>query len=116
LHYIELGTTAATLLLGTALVNPVVSTDDFLVILPPCAQKCLFNTTYTGIKSEMTYNSHTHPIQGISTWITAPGIPMQKLNREKHDALKIVNAKFYHQFTFGGTNVLPNYWSGMYTS
>jgi len=117
LHYIVIATTSTNVLtLGTALAAAVVSADDFLVILPPCVQKCLMDATYTGIKSELTFNSHTHPIMGISTWITAPGIPMQKLDRAKHDGLKIANARFYHQFALSGSDTVPNAWSQMYNT
>lgn len=113
LHYMNQSETSGdTVTLNTALAGALIATDDFVVVLPPCAQKCLFDATYTGIKSEMTYGSHTSAICGLSTWIKAPGIPMQKLSLGKHDGLKVANAKFYHQFTFGGTVTIPNYWHG----
>jgi hypothetical protein len=105
-------TSGDTITLGTALPAAVAATDDFLVILPAGAQKCLFDATYTGIKSELTYGSHTHAISGISTWISAPGFPMERLSRAKHCGQKIKGARFYHHFTFGGTATLPNYWHG----
>jgi len=41
-------------------------------------------------------------VQGIMTHISAPGIPLQRLDRDKHDGMYIPNAKFYHDFVFTG--------------
>ena len=102
----------------SALAAAVAATDDLVVILPPMVNKCLFYATYTGIKSDVDDNTWSHPIQGLSTWIQAPGIPKQKLNFEKHNGLKISNARFYHQFTFAGhidenSATKPNAWCGI---
>jgi hypothetical protein len=119
LHYVTDSAAAGnTLTLATALNNAVVATDDWVCILPPMARKCLFDDTYTGIKSEVDDGSWTHSIMGLSTWIKAPGIPMQKLSRDNHDGLSIANARFYHQFTFCGqldenADTKPNAWVGV---
>lgn len=118
LHYISDSANTGILTLTTALAAAVVAADDLIIILPPMARKCLFDDTYTGIKSECDDNLWTHAIMGLSTWIKAPGIPLQKLSRDKHDGLKIANAKFYHQFTFCGqldenADTKPNAWCGV---
>jgi len=116
LFYVYASDGGAETLTISALPAAVAAADDFVVILPPAAQKCLFDATYTGIISELTYGSHTHPILGISTWISAPGIPKQRLSRAKHNGLYIPGARFYHQFTFAGSNTQPNAWAGVYKS
>jgi hypothetical protein len=119
LHYItDNGAGNGAITLATALVNAVAATDDLVVVLPPMARKCLFDATYTGIKSEVDDGAHTFPIMGLSTWISAPSIPLQKLDRNKHDGLSVAGARFYHQFTFCGqiddnAATIPNAWMGV---
>jgi len=113
LFYVSASDHSAETMTVSALPAAVLTGDDFVAVLPAAAQKCLFDATYTGIKSEVTYGSHSHPILGLSTWITAPGIPKQKLSRAKHNGLYIPGARFYHHFTFAGSDVLPNAWAGV---
>lgn len=102
LHYItNNGTTTATF--ATALAHDVVATDDFLVIEPANTRIVDFNATYTDIKSEMDDASKTDAIVGLNTLISAPGTGLQYLDRDKHDGLKIANAKFYHDFVLANT-------------
>jgi len=117
LHYITDNDNGGIITVATSVAAAVVAADDLLVILPPHVNKCLFDATYTGILSECDDNLWTHPIQGLSTWISAPGIPKQKLSRDLHDGLSIANARFYHQFTFSGciddnAATIPNAWCG----
>ena len=101
LHYItNNSTTTATF--ATAVTNAVASTDTFLVISPPTERLIDFDATYTGLKSEIDDGSRADAIIGLEHWIAAPGIGLTKLDRDKHDGLKIDNAKFYHDF------VIPN--------
>ena len=116
LHYVSQSESSGGTLTVTALAQAVVATDDLLAILPPCAQKCLFDATLTGIKSELTYGSHTYHIQGIATYISSPGIPKTRLSRTTHNGIKIANAQFFHQFTFAGSDSLPNGWTSIYKS
>lgn len=102
LHYITDNDNAGAITLATAQVGATVATDDLLVILPRNTLKCLFDATYTGIKSDCDDATWSSPILGLQTWISAPGIPMQLLDRNKHDGLKIANARFFHVFTFSG--------------
>lgn len=118
LHYITDSTTAGIIVVATSVAAVIAAADDLIVILPPMTSKFLFDATYTGIKSDCDDATWSHPAQGISTWIEAPGIPKQKLDRNLHDGLKIPNARFYHQFTFCGTfanagATKPNAWMGV---
>jgi len=112
LHYItDNDTTTATF--ATAVAGAVVAADDFLVICSPATRLLDLNATYTGIKSEIDNNVRTDAVVGLMTYISAPGIPFQQLDRNKHDGLKISNAKFYHDFTIP----VMNLWSaGVKTS
>ena len=51
---------------------------------------------YTGIKSEA--GAVSDAVVGIMHYVSAPGIEFQKLDRDKHDGLKIDGARFYHDF------------------
>ena len=118
LHYVtDSDGTAETLTLATALVNAVVATDDWLFINPPLCRAIDFNATYTDIKSEVDDGSWADAIQGIEYWIQAPGVGLTKLDRDKHDGLKIDNAKFFHDFTIPSSAAGQNVWiSGVATS
>lgn len=111
LHYIlNSANSGETVTLATAMVNAVVAADDFLVIAPPNAFVVDFNATYTGIKSELTLTSCLNNIVGIDHFISAPGMPKQVLDRNKHDGLVISGAKFFHHFTMPGTTALSTAW------
>jgi len=101
LHYItDNNTTVA--VLATALTADVVATDDFLVIEAANTRIVDFDATFTGIKSETDDGAKGNAIVGLNTLISAPGVRQQYLDRDKHDVVKIDNAKFYHDF------ILPN--------
>ena len=102
LHYIETDDGSSCTVLGTALANAVVAADDILVIQPSCTRGLDFDDTYTGLKSEFDSGSWHLCVQGLMTYIRAPGVAMQKLDRNKHDGKKISNAKFFHDFVFTG--------------
>jgi hypothetical protein len=98
LHYItNNSTTVATT--ATVFANAVVATDDFLVIDAANAHYLDFDATFTGLKSEISDDAKLNNVNGIMTYISAPGIPFQRLDRNKHDGLVIANARFYHDFT-----------------
>lgn len=104
LHYItDSANAAGAITFGTALANSVVATDDFLCILPPTVRFCDIDGTYTGIKSEVDDGSLANAILGIDHFIKAPGVPFQRLDRVKHDGIKVSNAKFYHHFCLPNT-------------
>ena len=97
LHYIfDSETTYAEL--STVAAYAVATGDAWLVIEAPNVRRIDFNATYTGIKSEIDDNVKADGIVGLDHWITAPGLPMTKLDRNQHDGLYIPNARFYHDF------------------
>lgn len=102
LHYVKNDDGSGAITLTTALVNAVSSGDKFLFINPAPARGVDFNATYTGLKSEIDSDNWHMTIQGIMTYIKAPGVALQRLDRDKHDGLKIDNARFYHDFVFTG--------------
>ena len=104
LNYVkDNGTTKA--VFATATAAAVASGDDFIVIRPPFEDSFLFDDTFTGLQSEIDDGALTHAcISGLQTWIKDDGIPMQILDRNKHDGLKLSNPKFYHDFIFTGVN------------
>lgn len=104
LHYINDSASAGTATISSALANAVTATDTCLIILPPMSIKCLFDATYTGIKSEADDNLWTSPIVGLDYFIEAPGINRQKLTMDL-DGLKIPNARFYHHFCIAAKNI-----------
>jgi len=110
LHYVTTDGGSDDLTLSTALANAVISSDTLLCIRPPMAAVVDFDATYTSIKSELATASNIDVILGLSTWISAPGIAKTKLARDVHDGCKIVNAKFYHQFTLPGSGTYENAW------
>lgn len=116
LHYISDNATDS-ITLATALAAAVAAGDDFIVIAPPVTRYVDFDATYTGIKSQYDDASRGDAVVGISTWISAPGIGKTKLDREKHDGLKIVGARFFHELAIPSNSTYPNAWiSGIKTS
>jgi len=111
LHYVtDQANVGDTFTFATAVTGAVVAADDWLCIRPPMTPLLLFNATYTDIFSKAIYSELLHTVNGLSTWISAPNIPMQKLNRNKHDGLVVPNARFYHQFTIPNNATLFNFW------
>jgi hypothetical protein len=114
LHYIldsANATTNGVATLRTAVVNAVASGDYELVVMPALGYKFDLNATCTDLKSEVITGSLLDYHKGIDFWIKAPGVPFQKLDATKHDALKIDNARLYHELKigapyFGGTHTL----------
>jgi len=107
LHYVadDDGSGAIT---TTAWANAVVAADTFLFIRPPCTNHVRWNATYTGSISEIDDSACVKHIQGLMTYIKAPGIPLSPLRYGTHDALVIANARFYHDFTFMGVTDLAS--------
>ena len=99
LHYIiNNDTTTATF--STAVPYAVAAADTFLVISPPFERLIDINATYTDFKSEIADTARGDGILGLDTWISAPGIGMTRLDREKHDGLQVPDARFFHDFMF----------------
>ncbi len=100
LHYIldsaDSSTTGVSVL-RTAVVNAVVAADTELIINPPFDYAFDLNATSTDFISEWILGTRDDRLKGIDYWISAPGLPFQKLNPSKHDALKIDGARFYHE-------------------
>lgn len=100
LHYI-LDSAAATsngiAVLRTAVSNAVAATDKVLIVNYAFDYAFDLNATYTDIKSEFTFGSRDNRLKGIDHWISAPGVPFQKLHASKHDGLKIDGARFFHE-------------------
>jgi hypothetical protein len=102
LSYVTNNTTAA-LTTATAFPKAVVATDDFLFIQPPNDRLFLINATYTGFTSEVDDGARTCSVAlGLDHYISAPGIGLQKLDRNLHDGIIVSNARFYHDFVFTG--------------
>ncbi len=89
--------TAGVAILRTAIANTVVSADTELLIECPFAYEFDLNATITDFKSEWVQASKADRFKGLDHWISAPGVPFQKLNQSKHDGLKIDGARFYHE-------------------
>jgi len=104
LHYLDDSETTYAELC-TAANKAVASGDDFLVIESACCRRVDFNATYTDIKSEVDDNVKADPVVGIMHYISAPGVPFQRLDRNKHDNLYVPNARFFHTFTIPSKNV-----------
>lgn len=109
LHYLTGGSDDTSVTFATAATNAVVSGDTFLVIGKANCREVLFDSaTATCLTSELDYDLHVHRVTGIMHYIEAPGIPLQRLDRDKHDGLVISNARFYHDFTLSALNAWAN--------
>jgi len=98
----------------SAWTNAIVAADDYLVIRPPMATFLLPDATGTGLMSVSIYDDVDAGVAvcGLSTWISSPGWPMQKLDHVKHDGLVLTpgTAKFFHQFTLTLGSTVKNFW------
>jgi hypothetical protein len=111
LHYITDSAANTSATFATAMTNEVVAADNFLAIGKANCREVLFDAaTATSLQSEIAYDLHVHRVVGIMHYISAPGIPLQRLDRDKHDGLVIANARFYHTFTLSALNA----WAGGY--
>jgi len=102
LHYVT-NNDATTATFATALKFDALTADTWLAINPANTRIVDFNATYTDIKSEIDNNARPDAVVGLNTLISAPGIGLQYLDRNKHDGLKIDSAKFYHDFLLANT-------------
>lgn len=109
LHYVVNGTSTTSLTLATATKHATAIGDTFLVIHPPMANLIDFDAHLVNLLSDPQDGGHI--IQGLNTWVTAPGLAKTRLARNTHDGLKVSNARFYHQFTLPGNATLPNVWT-----
>lgn len=102
LHYVTDDDGSGAVTVATAFTNAVGATDTFLFIWPSSTNHCRWNATYTGFISEIDSSACVKNIQGLMHYISAPGVALEPLDRNKHDGLVIKNAKFFHDFTFCG--------------
>jgi len=109
LHYIEQNSDTD-MTLGTVAANAVVTGDTWLLILPSNTQKLKLCDHEVCIDSEGVLGNRTFYCLGLMHYITAPGTPFQRLDRAKHDGLKIANARFYHDFIIGGNDTTGSVW------
>jgi len=111
LHYItDSANSGETFTLATSLANSLVATDDSILVMPPHTYWLALDAVKTNLLSEAVVSARTLPVLGLGTFISAPGIPYQRLDRDKHDGLIIANARFYHEFIIGGSATLGNVW------
>jgi hypothetical protein len=111
LHYItDSANSGETMTIATALAGALVATDDFIVVQAPMSLWFLYDATMTGLKSTMDDGARTMPGMGLMTYIKDVGIPFQRLDRNEHDGLKLVNPKFYHDLVIGGSATIGNVW------
>lgn len=110
LHYITDNDNAGAITLATAQVGATLATDDLIVINAPNTLWLALDAQYVNLLSEVDDAARTLPVVGLMTYISAPGIPYQRLDRAKHDGLVIANARFYHEFLIGGSATLGNVW------
>lgn len=110
LHYItdNDGTNAITL--ATSLAATLAATDDAIVVNAPHTLWMALDATYTNLLSEVDDAARTLPVVGIGTYVSGPGIPYQRLDRDKHDGIVASGLRFYHEFLIGGSATLGNVW------
>ena len=109
LHYITDSANAGeTMTIATALNGALVATDTFLCIAPPMTLYLCQDAHYVNLLSTMDDGARLLAVQGFMTYIDAVGMPFQPLMRNKHDGLKIKNARFYHEFILGGSATVGN--------
>jgi hypothetical protein len=88
----------------------VSATDDVIVVCPPHTRNLTVDATYTNLLSDIDDATRTLIVMGLGTYISAPGIPYQRLDRDKHDNLVIKNARFFHEFVIGGSATVGSMW------
>lgn len=109
LHYITNNTTLLATF-ATATAAAVASADDFIVVCPPMTRLVDFDATYSGLKSDIDDGNRADKVLGLMHYIEDVGIPFQRLDRDKHDGLKLVNPRFYHDFTIPSAAAGGNAW------
>lgn len=102
LHYVTDDDGGGTVTVATAFTNAVAATDTFLFIWPSCTNHVRWDGTYSNLMSEIDSSACVKNIQGLMSWIQAPGIALQPLSRDLHDGLVVAGAKFFHDFVFCG--------------
>lgn len=102
LHYVTNDDGSGAVTVATAFASAVDTTDTFLFIAPSASDFFRINATYTGFLSEIDTDACQHYFLGLMHYITAPGIALQPLDRDKHDGLVIANARFFHDVIFTG--------------
>ncbi|MCP4262818.1 MAG: hypothetical protein GY774_35715 [Planctomycetes bacterium] len=111
LHYVtDSADSGETLTIATALSGALVATDDFIVVQAPMTLWMALDATLVHLGNTVDDGARTLPVMGLMSYLTAPGIPFQRLDRNLHDGLTIANARFYHDFIIGGSATLGNVW------
>ena len=110
LHYVIDTKSSTKGTLRTAVTNAVASANTCLVIQQSMTYSLDLDTAGVDLLSEWIIGQRHSIFQGIDHFISAPGVPKQKLVVSKHDGKKIANARFFHQFTIPGGASLPNVW------
>ena len=110
LHYVTNSDASGALTLPTSIAGANLSTDDLIIVCPPHTRLLAVDATYSNLLSEVDDGARTLAVFGLGTFISAPGIPYQRLDRNKHDGLVIANAKFYHEFIIGGSATVGSVW------
>jgi hypothetical protein len=109
LHYITDSAANTSATFATAAIKAIASADTFLAIGKANCREVLFDAaTGTCLTSTIEYDLHVNRVVGIMHYLEAPGIPFQRLDRNKHDGLVIPNARFYHTFTLSALNAWAN--------
>lgn len=95
-------TTVATT--ATAFTAAVATGDTYLAINPDVGLVRIdLDAHYVNILSEISDTSRSEYVIGMGTYISAPGIPLQRLRRSLHDGITVANARFYHRFIIPGS-------------
>jgi hypothetical protein len=109
LHYVITNNTTG-MTFGTGVTGAVVTADDFIVIQPANCSWFKMCDHEVNIESEGILSARTLPVVGLMHYLTDDGIPFQRLDRDKHDGLKLNNPRFYHDFVIGGHATTGNIW------
>jgi len=107
LHYIR-NSTVNKIVFATAANRAIGGSDTFLAIQPAITRRVDFDDHYVHLVSEVDDGEKIDPIVGLDHWITAPGLPMQRLDRNIHDNIRIPDARFYHDFVLPGNQLYTN--------
>lgn len=111
LHYCtDSADSGETITIATALNGALVATDTLLAIRPAMTLWLGLDATYVNLLNSIDDGACTLPVVGLMHYIEDVGIPLQKLDRNKHDGLKLVKPRFYHDFLIGGSATLGNVW------
>ena len=109
LHYVQDNSTTG-MTFSTACVGAVASGNTFLHVQPANTTAFKLDDHEVNIESEVVWGNRSFMCVGLMHFISDVGIPLQKLDRAKHDGLKLVNPRFYHDFVVGGSATVGSVW------